>query len=153
MANERAFDWNDEIKNDSTFTLLPEGTYPFTVLSFERGEYPGGDKLPPCKKAVLTVEIDGGAIGSTEVKHNLYLHSRCEGLLCQFFTAIGQRQRGEALRMNWNAVPGSRGTCEVGQRPWKGRNGEERISNEIKRFLEPEAAPAAPSNGFTPGAF
>jgi hypothetical protein len=156
--NDRAFDWNDTIEHDSTFTLLPKGTYPFTVVSFERGEYPGGEKIGPCKKAVLTIDIDGGALGSTQVTHNLYLHSRCEGLLCEFFTAIGARKRGEPLRMNWGAVPGARGLCEVGTRKWKGNDGSERESNQITRFLEPKTAPApvpapTPATGFTPGAF
>ena len=134
----RALDWNDTIENDSDFTILPKGTYPFTVKSFERGEYAGGEKLPPCKKAILTIEIDGGELGSTSVTHNLFLHSRCEGLLCQFFTAIGQRKHGEQLRMNWQQVPGARGQCEVGVRKWQGRSGQEMESNEITRFLEPD---------------
>ena len=144
----RAFDWNDTIENDSSeFTLLPKGTYPFTVKSFERGEYPGGEKLPPCKKAILTIEIDGGSLGTATVTHNLFLHSRCEGILCQFFTAIGQRQRGEQLKMDWNKVPGARGMCEVSIRKWQGRSGQEMESNEITRFLEPErpVQPAAPA--------
>ena len=61
---DRMFDWNDVIENDSSFTLLPEGRYPFTVVSFERAEHAGSDKIPPCKKAVLTIELDGGALGS-----------------------------------------------------------------------------------------
>ena len=35
--NERAFGWDDEIKNDGPdFVLLPEGDYLFTVTGFER---------------------------------------------------------------------------------------------------------------------
>ncbi len=157
---DRLFDWNDVIENDSSFTLLPPGEYPFEVKSFERGEYPGGRKLPPCKKAVLTIEVDGGELGSATITHNLFLHSRCEGLLCEFFTAIGQRQRGEQMRMDWNAVPGSVGICEVGVRRWTGNDGSERESNEIKRFRDPaeisgESRPMATAagSGFTPGAF
>ena len=76
--------------------------------------------------------------GTTTLKHNLYLHSNVEGLLCAFFTAIGQRKKGERLTMNWSRVVGSKGRCRVGTRKWKGDDGEERSSNEIKRFLEPE---------------
>ena len=152
MANtvDRAFDWNDIIENDAPdFVLLPEGVYPFTVKSFERGEYtPGaGAKLPACKKAVLTIEIDGGDLGTVTVTHNLFLHSRTEGLLCAFFTSIGQRKHGEQLHMNWQAVPGSRGLCEVTIRDGNKRSdGTVPKFNNIKRFLEPtdQAAPAAP---------
>ena len=149
----RALDWNDTIEHDSPdFTLLPKGTYPFSVRAFERGEYAGGDKLPPCKKAVLTIEIDGGTLGTATITHNLFLHSRCEGLLCQFFTAIGQRKHGEQLRMNWQQVTGARGMCEVGVRKWQGRNGQEMESSEITRFLEPEDKPAA-ATGWSAGQF
>lgn len=72
------------------------------------------------------------------IKHNLFLHSKCEGLLCAFFTAIGQRKHGEKISMNWNAVPGSRGRCKIKIRNWKSTNGNEIQSNEIVRFYEPE---------------
>lgn len=79
--NERAFGWDDEIKNDGPdFVLLPEGDYLFTVTGFERARYEGGAKLPPCSMAKLTIRVHGGDKGETSVTHRLYLHSRCEGL-------------------------------------------------------------------------
>ena len=158
---DRMFDWNDIIENDSSFTLLPEGNYPFTVKAFERGEYAGGDKIPACKKATLTLEIDGGALGVTEITENLYLHSRQEWKLCQFFTAIGQRKRGEQLRMDWNKVPGAKGWCALIVNEYKGKDGDKRKNNRVDRYIDPAEvkpasaapAPAAPMGGFTPGAF
>lgn len=158
---DRAFDWGDTIENDSSFTLLPEGVYPFTVVGFERGEHAGSDKIPPCKKAVLTIELDGGALGTTEITENLFLHSKQEWKLCQFFTAIGQRKRGEQMRMNWQAVPGAKGWAEVIINKYKNKNGEDRQNNRIDKYLDPAevkpaatpaAAPAA-GGGFVPGAF
>lgn len=157
MNTEREFGWEDEITNDSTgFTLLPQGDYHFRVISVERGRHapsPTG-KLPACNKAELTIELSDG-VQKVQVKHNLYLHSRCEGLLCEFFTSIGQRKHGEALRMNWNAVTGSQGRCKVEIRSWTNtRNGETMQSNEIKRFYEPDAAAKQPAQTtFTAGAF
>jgi len=158
---DRAFDWGDTIENDSSFTLLPEGVYPFTVVSFERGEHAGSDKIPPCKKAVLTIELDGGALGTTEITENLFLHSKQEWKLCQFFTAIGQRKKGEQMRMNWQAVPGARGWAEVIVNKYKNKDGEDRQNNRVGKYLDPAevkqtqtpaAAPAA-GGGFVPGAF
>lgn len=154
---DRAFDWNDTIENDSSFTLLPEGTYPFTVKAFERGAFAGSDKMPPCKKAVLTLEVDGGALGTTEITENLFLHSRAEWKLCQFFTAIGQRKRGEQLRMDWNRVTGARGWVSLIVNKYK-KDGEDRQNNRVDKFLDPAdvkpSAPSAPAaGGFTPGAF
>lgn len=150
----REFAWDDVIEHDSEgFTLLPEGDYDFTVLSFERGRHNGSEKLPPCNKAILKIEVSDGEHKGV-ITHNLMLHSRCEGLICAFFTGIGQRKKGEPLRMNWNAVPGSRGRCKVGVRTWKGKNGEDMKSNEIKRFYDPaEAATPAPAQMGAPGGF
>lgn len=138
---EREYNWDDEIVKDSDFVLIPEGDYPFTVVGFERGRHEGSDKLPPCNKAIITLRIalpDGTA---QELKHNLFLHSKCEGLLSAFFVAIGQKKKGEPLRMNWNAVIGTRGICKISVRTWKGKNGEDMQSNDIKKFYSPEDAP------------
>lgn len=145
---EREFEWEDVIENDRPeFILLPEGDYDFKVLSFERARHPGSAKLPPCNKAIVHIEIDSPE-GRTVIKHNLFLHSKCEGMLCAFFSAIGQRKRGEQLRMNWNTVSGSTGRCKVGIRTWTKDDGSEGKSNEIKRFYEAEEKPK-----FTPGEF
>ena len=36
---ERELDWDSEINKESEFTLLPEGDYNFTVVSFERARH------------------------------------------------------------------------------------------------------------------
>ena len=153
---DRAFDWNDTIENDSSYILLPEGTYPFTVIRFERGEHAGSDGIPPCKKMVLTLELDGGELGVTEITENLYLHSRQEWKLCRFFTCIGLRKPGEAYKMDWNAVPRARGVANIIIHNYKNKNNQMRKINRVSEFLDPAnvAAPSAPlGNGFTPGAF
>lgn len=140
------FDWDAVIKNDSTFELLPEGDYAFTVKSFERARHTPreGGKLPACNKAVLTIEVRDVAAGKrSTITHNLFLHSSCEGMLCSFFTAIGQRKKGEPLKMNWNMVPGSTGRCKVVQK--KNFNNDDK-HNEISRFYEP--GEAKPQTGF-----
>ncbi|HIV19446.1 MAG TPA: DUF669 domain-containing protein [Candidatus Merdivicinus intestinigallinarum] len=136
--DEREFGWDDVIENDGgDWVLLPEGEYPFTVKSFERKRFNGSAKLPPCNQAELTIEIDGGSLGKTTVQHSLFLHSKTEGLLCAFFTAIGHRKHGEPLRMNWQAVPGATGRCKVYVDKWEGRDGKEHESNRIQKFIEP----------------
>ena len=146
---ERAFDWNDTIENDGEFKLLPEGDYDFTVQSFERGRFNGSEKMSACPMAILSIRVSGPA-GATTLSHNLFLHSKSEWALCAFFTAIGHRKSGEPLRMDWSKVSGSSGRCKLGVRKWMGKDGQERESNEINRFYEPDAA-AAPA--FTPGNF
>lgn len=142
---DREFSWDDEIVNDSNeWILLPDGEYPYVVTNFERARHPGSAKLPPCKMAILTLSIDGGAAGTTTVTHRLFLHSKCEGLLSAFFESIGQKKHGEPLRMNWQTVIGAKGRCKLEIHNYTGNDGTEKQSNQVKRFLPPEEPKAAP---------
>lgn len=134
---DRELGWDEEIQKDSDFILLPEGDYDFTVDSFERGRHGGSEKLPPCNKAILKLRIESHE-GTAVITHNLFLHTKTEGMISAFFTSIGQKKKGEKVKMNWNAVIGSTGRCKIGVRNWKGNDGEDRQSNEIKRFYEKE---------------
>lgn len=140
MSEERAYGWDDEIQHDGgQYTLLPPGEYPFTVLKFERGRYEGGEKIPACNKAIVTIEVDAGAEGISQVEVNFMLHSKLEGLLCSFFKCIGHRKHGEPLRMNWPATIGCSGWCKLAHRD--GKDGKK--FNDIKQWIDPEKAPKA----------
>lgn len=143
MENNQGYElnWDSAIENDSPeFILLPDGDYDFVVERFERGRYEGGDKLPACPKATVYLKFSVPE-GDVTVKKDLFLHSKCEGVLCAFFTCIGQRKHGQRVSMNWNAVPGARGRAKIGSRIYNGNK-----YNEVKRFLEPaETAYAAPA--------
>lgn len=135
---ERELGWDDQIENDGPeFVLLPEGDYNFEVTSWERGRHNGSEKLPPCNMAIVNIKVEGEG-GTSTIKHRLFLHSKTEGMLCAFFTAIGQRKRGERVTMNWNAVTGSKGRCKVSIHRWQGNDGKTLESNDIKKFYEPE---------------
>ena len=151
---ERELGWDDQIEKESDFTILPEGEYYFTVKSFTRGRHAGSEKLPPCNKAILKIEVTNGK-DSTTIEHNLFLHTKCEGMLSQFFISIGLKKHGEPLVMNWNAVAGKKGRCKVYVDTWKGNNGQDMQSNKIKSFLDPVATPEPTTStaSFTPGAF
>lgn len=152
--NDFAMSWDDTIENDGEFLLLPEGDYDFTVTNFERKRFEGSAKMSACPQASLTIKLyskSNPSIGSTTVNHNLFLNRKCEGILCAFFTAIGDRKHGEQLRPNWNEVKGKSGRCKVGVRQWTGRDGETKKSNEIVRFYEPVNTPSpAPASNYTP---
>ena len=150
MGNEdngRELDWNDTIEKDSSdFITLPEGDYDFMVESFDRARHNGSDNLPPCNKAILKIRIDDPA-GTVIVTHNLILHTKVEGLISAFFSSIGQKKKGEQLRMNWALVPGARGRLKLGIRKYQ-KDGEDRTINEIKKFYPKEVTPSS-----TPGKF
>lgn len=145
---EREFGWDDEIEKDSPdFIVLPEGDYDFEAIEFERARHAGSEKLPPCNKAIVHIKIESEE-GVAIIRHNLFLHSITEGMLCAFFTAIGQRKKGEKVTMNWNKVVGSKGRAKVGIKKWINQEGEEKVFNEIKRFYEPEDKPAFEAGRF-----
>lgn len=143
---EREFDWDDTIVKDSEFVVLPAGDYSFNVESFERGHFNGSEKMPACNMATLKIKITDQSGKSTVINHNLLLHSRCEWSLSEFFTAIGQKKKGEPLRMNWQLVPGSTGRCKVGTRTYNGNE-----YNEIKKFYPKDETPQKPT--FSAGQF
>ncbi len=129
---EREYGWEDEIKADSDFVLLPAGDYVFVVESFERGRHTPseGGKLPACNKAIVTLRIIDDSGQEVRLKHNLFLHSSTEGLLSAFFGSIGLKKRGETLKMNWGAVPGKVGVCRIGIKTYNDNN-----FNEVKRMI------------------
>lgn len=144
--------WDDPIENDGPgFTILPEGDYDFEVINFERARHGGSEKLPPCHKAVVHIKIEGKE-GISIIQHHLFLHTKTEGLLCAFFTGIGQRQRGERITMDWGSVIGATGRAKVGIRKWINDEGREMTFNEIKKFYEPEEATTRKPS-FKPGTF
>ena len=137
QAVDREFSWDDEIEKDSEFVLLPPGDYDFTVADFERGRFSGSEKLPPCPSAKVQLQIKKDGETAT-VFHKLYLHSRTEWGLTQFFTAIGQKKKGEKLTMDWSKVPGATGRAKISVREYDGRE-----FNEVKKFYPKDQAPAA----------
>jgi hypothetical protein len=153
MSNDgRELGWDEPIENDGPdFVVLPEGDYSFEVTEFERARHNGSEKLPPCNKAIVHIKVQG-AEGVTIIKHNLFLHSITEGMLCAFFTAIGQREKGQKVNMNWNAVVGSKGRAKIGKRKWKSDDGRDFSANEIKKFYEPSDKQQA-AKGFVVGSF
>lgn len=128
----RELDWDDNIEKDSDYVVLPEGDYEFVVESVERARHPGSDKLPPCNKAIVKLRIDS-QYGTAIINHNLFLHTNMEGMLSAFFTAIGQKKKGEKLKMNWGSVPGSTGRAHVKPKQYNGNE-----YNDIKKFYPKE---------------
>lgn len=136
---EREFSWDDTIQEDQKeFITLKPGTYYYTVESFERQRHtpsdnnPNPNKLPACNKAVLKLKIDTRD-GSAYATHNLFLHSRTEGMLSAFFGSIGQKKHDQPLQMNWNTVPGSIGVARFKNREYRGN-----LFNEVDRMIYKE---------------
>lgn len=158
INNDVAMGWDDTIENDNEFTILPEGSYDFEVLGFERKRFEGSAKLSACPKAEVKIKLFDRANpdkGSSTIVENLLLNRKMEWKLCQFFTAIGMRKHGEPLRMNWGAITGKTGRCKVIVNSYTTDKGEERENNRIDKFYEPVDAPQTKSGDkpFVPGEF
>jgi len=150
MNQERELSWDDEIEKDSgDFILLPEGDYFFTVSKFERGRFAGSTKMPACNQAKLELTVHSPEYGDVTVFHNLFLHTKTEGLLSNFFAGIGQKKKGEKLRMNWSTVVGAKGKCQLEINSYTGNDGKEKTNNQVKKFYPyEEAFPQGQAQGY-----
>ena len=96
---------------------------------------PGGQKIPACNKATITVQIESDK-GLSVIKFDLLLYRSVEWRISSFFRCIGQKKHGEKLTMNWNKVIGSIGRAHVTQRKYTNNYGEEKTVNDIGRFID-----------------
>lgn len=140
--------WDDEITNDSSYVLLDEGDYQFTVTAFERARFPGSAKIQPCNKAVLTLSVEGPG-GPVPVKYDLILYSTMEWKLSEFFRAIGQKKHGEPLRPRWNELVGSRGRGHFKPRTYTKKDGSEGKANDVEKFYDYDPAAMATGGSWT----
>lgn len=143
MSNiERELGWDDTIEKDGgDFIVLPAGDYDFTVTKFDRARFPGSEKMPACNQAKLEITVHSPEHGDIVVFHNLFLHTKTEGLISNFFAGIGQKRKGEKLRMNWNAVIGAKGRLKLEINKFRGRDGEDRTNNQVRSFYAKEDVP------------
>lgn len=141
----RELGWEDTIQKESSFVELPEGDYDFTIDHYERGRSKGEGKLPACNMAIVFFNIKSPDGQETQIRENFILHSSLEWKLSQLFRSVGLKKEGEELRMNWNALPGLTGRCQVTLDPDK--KDPSKKYNHIGKLYPKEA------KKFTPGAF
>ena len=136
----QSLNWDDEINEDpKDFIILAPGTYEFMVQNIERSYYDGSDKLPPCNMAILTLKIETEE-GDALVFDRLYLTSKTQGFLSAFFTAIGDKKKGEALRMDWGKALGKTGVVKIKNEEYNGQ-----VSNRVDRYMSPDTQYQSPS--------
>lgn len=137
MSDGYALDWDSQVENDGAeFVLLPEGTYKFTIVDFQRGRFPGSTKIPPCPKAELTLAVETDE-GRATVKTDLILYSSLEWKISSFFRCVGLKKHGEAYRPQWDNLIGMTGLAHFKPRSWTDNNGNERQANDCDKFLDP----------------
>lgn len=139
MNNEeigREIGWDDQIENEGQdFEPLPAGEYEFTVASMERRRFAGSARMAACNMANIDLLVKDADGNERHVFDTLYLNSKAEWKLSQFFIGIGQKKKGEALKPNWNTVPGSTGKLELYIDEYKDRDGKPRKNNKVSKYL------------------
>lgn len=152
MNENYIFDWDDEINNESSnYVLLPEGDYRFKIEKFERSQFDGSEKLPACKKAIVTFHIFGEN-NETSITENFLLCSQFEWKLSSLFLSVSLKKHNEPLRMNWNALIGKEGNCHVYIDNYKKKDGSDGYSNKIKKFYayDEDVDPIEPKSQIQP---
>lgn len=144
--NYENFDWDAitldaDAEGQGGSPLLEAGEYDYTVTGYERKQYAGGPKIPPCPELDITVYVDGA-----QITERLFLTKSMQWKLAQFMVSCGLKKHGEEARVDFSRLVGATGRCEVGVHSWTGNDGAERKSNQIKRWLYPVAKPAAPTS-------
>lgn len=136
--------WDDEIREESSFTLLPEGDYRFTIKKFDKGRYEGGAKIPACPKAIVTFTVYAPDGSSTELQENFLLHKKMEWKLSEFFASVGMKRKDEPVRMLWTPeLIGKTGVCKVIVHTYQ-KDGEDRQTNRIDKLYPSYEQPALP---------
>lgn len=154
FTDDRELDWEEEILNEAnSYTLLPDGDYPCTILKMERARYDGSAKVPPCRMAKLTVAVHGGELGENTVTCQLFLLQRFAWKIAEVFVSCGLASpEDERVRMQWDKLEGAACRCRIVQEDYTKKSGphagETGTANRITKFLPPvvrAAAPAAPA--------
>ena len=145
MSFENGYElgWDSEITNEGKdFVIAEPGDYEFTVTGFERGRHNGSAKMPACNYAELSIKLrlpEGECI----VKDKLFLHSKMEWKLSEFFLCIDQKKKGQSFVPNWNAIMGATGRCKVTKRSYD-KEGRTYWTNDIAKYYPCESGAAVP---------
>jgi phage protein len=130
--------WDDEISQESEFEILPEGEYSFSITKMEKARYDGSEKMAACNVAVIYLKVTNEEGLSGSVIEKLYLNSKAEWKLSQFFTSIGQKKKGEPLKPRWNEVTGATGKLKLTINKYTDKDGNSRENNRVDSFLPHE---------------
>lgn len=138
INDDKALGWDSPVEEDGNqFTTLPDNTEcTFQVAKLEKVRTADGKK-PMAKLELICTGTKGE--GESYVRENLVLSSKAAWKLGEFFRAIGQRKHGQSVVPQWDRVVGASGRCVLTVDEWTGRDGDKRVSNKVKRYLDPRA--------------
>lgn len=125
------------------FTILPKGTYTFTVSKVEYSNYqpqPGKTSgiTKPCKKITVGLLVDGGEAGKGWCDENLFFYPTCMFKILALFKSVGLISDGHNAPLPWDQLKGSIGDAKFDVETYHSKKfGDERSRMVVKQFLKP----------------
>lgn len=147
-------DWGEEQEFEFEkveFEALPAGTYPFTIVQYDKGRYeprkPGG-KIPPCNMATVHFRLDASSVGKGEytVKENYYLVrgvAFAESKMRELFTGCGLATEDGRFIPNFDHLIGKEGMVRISRDA--DAKDSEKFYNHVKK-IEPKPKEEAYEN-------
>jgi len=132
-VQDNVLDWDSEITaEETTFVLLEDGEYDFTVKDFKRAKARSGNNM-----AKLTLEVTDGK-ASTIITDHLVLTESMVWKLASFFGAIGLVKKNDTFKMNWDNVMFKTGRCVVKIEEYTKQDGSIGKINKIDKYIYKE---------------
>ena len=141
-----ALSFDSEVSKENEFQLIPNGDYQFVVVSYERTQFDGSEKMCACPEVdvVLSVKYqENGEEKSRDVTYKIFLNKKVEGRISEFFEGIGMKKKSEPFRMAWNEIVGKSGKLKMGSRTYQGTD-----FNDIKKFYPKDMSASSWKAGF-----
>lgn len=112
------------VEDAPEFVILPNGVYNFVVKDYNISDYPGSQKLPPCKCFTVNLMIDGGDKGVGSCRNNFYLCTNNVRFLRDFLASVGKIAPNASdftLTPSLLDVAGLKGRGEFSAREYNGK--------------------------------
>ena len=150
--SNQAFGWDDAV-TESSFEVLPDGDYWFTVTGFEKDYFEprsADSKIGACQQANIEFTIkwknENGEEKENKLTYKLKLWRSLQFLIYQFFESIGLKKKGDGSSvMPWGQIVGKSGICAISKKV--SSNGND--YNDIAKCYPAELAPKVTRNGQT----
>jgi len=115
LDENRPIGWDEEfiVQEENEFITLEEGDYDFEIVNFERTQYSGSDKVPPCMRLDVKIRVTDG-IKSTTITDKIFLIQKFAWKLSDLLAAVGLAKTKDAARpaMIQQSI-GLKGRCHV----------------------------------------
>ena len=111
------------------------GEYNFTVLRYERDKHIGSDKIRPCPKAIVYLEVETPE-GIFNTQTNLYLISSKRKYLFNFFCCLGLLKCGESAQMPWSKITGAHGRAKFKRTSFIGKDNQQHYAINLASYID-----------------